>query len=248
MAAIGEGLRFVLGSQVLFGCMLLDLFAAELEGNRVSVSSLCIAAGVAPTTAPAPAAAAPESITPVNPAPTTATSVVGSPSSGGSTGAGGAVAAQSEGGQVTEVFGEAVMIGRMSKDLRACRAEPRPVAGKTPVRVVLGLCVAYLAFAWLAFEPLTKWAAAKIVADKSRHQLSIAEARFDPFALSLTLRGVKLKEPDGKQLLAFDELFVDFDAASLLRWAWSFEAVRLSGPQARVELLPGGRLNWSARR
>jgi hypothetical protein len=31
--------------------MLLDLFAAELEGNRVSVSSLCIAAGVAPTTA-----------------------------------------------------------------------------------------------------------------------------------------------------------------------------------------------------
>ncbi|MCU6455039.1 MarR family winged helix-turn-helix transcriptional regulator [Sphingomonas sp. A2-49] len=31
--------------------MLLDLFAAELEGTRVSVSSLCIAAGVAPTTA-----------------------------------------------------------------------------------------------------------------------------------------------------------------------------------------------------
>ena len=31
--------------------MLLDLFAAELEGGRVSVSSLCIAAAVAPTTA-----------------------------------------------------------------------------------------------------------------------------------------------------------------------------------------------------
>lgn len=31
--------------------MLLDLYAAELEGARVSVSSLCIAAGVAPTTA-----------------------------------------------------------------------------------------------------------------------------------------------------------------------------------------------------
>lgn len=31
--------------------MLLDLFAAELENTRVSVSSLCIAAGVAPTTA-----------------------------------------------------------------------------------------------------------------------------------------------------------------------------------------------------
>lgn len=31
--------------------MLLDLFAADLEGKRVSVSSLCIAASVAPTTA-----------------------------------------------------------------------------------------------------------------------------------------------------------------------------------------------------
>ncbi len=31
--------------------MLLDLYAAELEGGRVSVSSLCIAAAVAPTTA-----------------------------------------------------------------------------------------------------------------------------------------------------------------------------------------------------
>lgn len=31
--------------------MLLDLYAAELEGERVSVSSLCIAAAVAPTTA-----------------------------------------------------------------------------------------------------------------------------------------------------------------------------------------------------
>ncbi|KAK0360107.1 hypothetical protein LTR94_028604, partial [Friedmanniomyces endolithicus] len=31
--------------------MLLDLFAAALEGTQVSVSSLCIAAAVAPTTA-----------------------------------------------------------------------------------------------------------------------------------------------------------------------------------------------------
>ena len=31
--------------------MLLDLFAAELEDSRVSVSSLCIAAAVPPTTA-----------------------------------------------------------------------------------------------------------------------------------------------------------------------------------------------------
>ena len=116
---------------------------------------------------------------------------------------------------------------------------------KTPVRIALGLVVAYLAFAWLGFEPLVKWAAPKFIADKSHHQLVIGSARFDPLALSVDIKGLKLNEPDGQPLLAFDELFVDFDATSLFRWAWSFDAVRLSGPHARVLLLPGGRLNWS---
>jgi hypothetical protein len=91
-----------------------------------------------------------------------------------------------------------------------------------------------------------KWAAPKFIADKSRHSLSIAETRFDPFALSLSVKGLKLAEPDGKPLLAFDELFVDFEAASLFKWAWTFDAIRLTGPRARVELLADGRLNWSA--
>jgi hypothetical protein len=117
---------------------------------------------------------------------------------------------------------------------------------KTPARIVLGLVAFYFLFAWFGFEPLVKWAAPKFIADKSRHALSIAEARFDPFALSVSVKGLKLAEPDGKPLLAFDELFVDFEAASLFKWAYTFDAIRLSGPRARVELRPDGRLNWSA--
>ncbi len=117
---------------------------------------------------------------------------------------------------------------------------------KTPAKIVLGLIAAYFLFAWFGFEPLVKWAAPKFIADKSRHSLSIAETRFDPFALSLSVKGLKLAEPNGKPLLAFDELFVDFEAASLFKWAWTFDAIRLTGPRARVELLADGRLNWSA--
>jgi hypothetical protein len=117
---------------------------------------------------------------------------------------------------------------------------------KTPAKIAAGLLTAYFLFAWFGFEPLLKWAAPKFIADKSQHRLSIAAARFDPFALSLSIKGLKLAEPDGKPLLAFGELFIDFDAISLLKRAYVFDDIRLSAPDAQLELRPDGSLNWLA--
>ncbi len=117
---------------------------------------------------------------------------------------------------------------------------------KTPIRIALGLLAAYFLFAWFGFEPLVKWAAPKFIADQSRHHLSLEGAKFDPLRLSVDLKGLKLTEPDGKPLLAFAELFVDFDAAGLLQWTYTFDRIRLTAPQARVELRPDGSLNWMA--
>ncbi len=117
---------------------------------------------------------------------------------------------------------------------------------RTPVKIVLALVAFYFLFAWFGFEPLVKWAAPKYIADKSKHHLSIAEARFDPFALSVSIKGLKLAEPDGKPLLAFGELFVDFEASSLFRWAYTLDTIRLTAPDAHVELRADGSLNWSA--
>lgn len=117
---------------------------------------------------------------------------------------------------------------------------------KTPVLILFGLVLAYLLFGWFGFEPLVKWAAPKFIADKSQHQLAIGEAKFDPLALSVDFKGVKLAEPDGKPLLGFDELFVDFETSGLLRRAMAFKEIRLTGPDAHVVLLPEGGLNWTA--
>ncbi len=117
---------------------------------------------------------------------------------------------------------------------------------KTPAKIAAGLLSVYFLFAWFGFEPLLKWAAPKFIAAKSQHRLQIAAARFDPFALSLSIKGLKLAEPDGKPLLAFAELFVDFDASSLFRWAYVFEDIRLSAPAAQLELRADGSLNWMA--
>ncbi len=122
----------------------------------------------------------------------------------------------------------------------------RTVMLKTPAKIGIGLLAFYFLFAWFGFEPLLKWAAPKYIADKSRHTLQIESARFDPFALSVSIKGLKLAEPDGKPLLAFAELFVDFSAGSLFKWAYTFDDIRLSAPAAQLELRRDGSLNWTA--
>lgn len=122
----------------------------------------------------------------------------------------------------------------------------RTVFLKTPARIAAGLIAFYFLFAWFGFEPLVQWAAPKFIADKSRHTLQIDAAKFDPLALSVSLKGLKLAEPDGKPLLAFAELFVDFDASSLFKWAYTFDAIRLAAPDAKLELRADGSLNWTA--
>ncbi len=116
----------------------------------------------------------------------------------------------------------------------------------TPALIVAGLVATYFLFAWFGFEPLVKWAAPKFIADKSRHTLAIGAARFEPLALSVSLKDIKLNEPDGKPLLSFAELFVDFDAGSLFKWAYTFDDIRLTSPHAQLELRSDGSLNWTA--
>ncbi|MFA5083410.1 MAG: DUF748 domain-containing protein, partial [Hydrogenophilaceae bacterium] len=117
---------------------------------------------------------------------------------------------------------------------------------KTPVLVALGLFLAYLLFGWFGFGPVAKWGAEKYIADKTGHHLSLDRPEFDPLGLRLTVRNLRLTEPDGRPLAGFKELHVDFEASSLIRFAWTFDSIRLTGPEGRLALLPGGRLNWSA--
>ncbi|CAN5332177.1 hypothetical protein BH09PSE6_BH09PSE6_17700 [soil metagenome] len=113
--------------------------------------------------------------------------------------------------------------------------------------VVAALLVAgWLLFAWLGFEPLVKWAAHKVVADKSAHQLTIDQARFNPFTLTFDLGGVKLADPDGKPLMSLARIVVDLQASGLFRRAWTFKDIRITEPKLDVELRADGLTNWTA--
>jgi hypothetical protein len=116
---------------------------------------------------------------------------------------------------------------------------------KTPVIVALGFVVCYLVFGYLLFPPLAKWAATKFIADKTGHVLSLGEVKLDPLRLSLSVKELGLVTPLGQPLMAFDELFLDFQARSLFKWAYTFSEIKLIGPKARLELLQDGSLNWT---
>lgn len=115
---------------------------------------------------------------------------------------------------------------------------------KTPVLIAGGVVVSYLLFAYLAVPPLAKWGAEKYIRDKTGYGLTVDEVRFDPLRLSLTVVNLKLSEPEGRPLLAFDSLFVDIEAESLFKFAYVFKDIRLSAPRVRVELGANGRPNW----
>jgi len=108
-----------------------------------------------------------------------------------------------------------------------------------------GLLLLWLATLWLALPRLLHWQAEKIVAEKSGHRLELARPEFNPFTLSLRLTALKLSEPAGAPLLAFDELVVDLSAASLPRRALVLDGIRLDGLRLTLVELPEKRLNWT---
>jgi len=100
---------------------------------------------------------------------------------------------------------------------------------------------------WLALPGILQSQAQQIVAEKSGHRLSLAKPEFNLLALSLRLRELKLEDPEGAPLLAFNELLVDLSAASITQRGLVFDDIRLDGLRANAILRDGaqGPLNWS---
>jgi uncharacterized protein involved in outer membrane biogenesis len=76
--------------------------------------------------------------------------------------------------------------------------------------------------------------------------VTIREVRFNPFALSATIRGLAVKEPKGPETFAsLEELYVNLQASSLFRWAAVVKEARLTKPFVRVVRRPDESYNFS---
>ncbi|RPI45820.1 MAG: DUF748 domain-containing protein, partial [Betaproteobacteria bacterium] len=109
-----------------------------------------------------------------------------------------------------------------------------------------GLLLVYALAGFLALPALVEHQLVRYVERDLGHQLSIGMLKFNPFTFAAEVSEVELREPTGAPLAGFKRLFVNFQASSLYRRIWTFDAVELSSPMVNVERRPDGSLNFDA--
>ena len=111
--------------------------------------------------------------------------------------------------------------------------------------LLVGLLLAVGLYALVGFKLVPKLIRSQAM-DYARSEfkkpLSLGTITFNPFKFELDMRDIVLKD-QGKDLLALQHLFVDFEASSLWQRAYVFRTVQLDKPFARAIVRADGSLN-----
>ena len=111
--------------------------------------------------------------------------------------------------------------------------------------IIAGLFAFYLLFGYFAVNPLAKRIVPWIGEKKLASHLRVDQVQFDPFGLVLTVDNLRLSRMDGTPLAGFKRLYVNVETSGLLHFAWRLKDIRLTAPQAYVDIAPNGKLNWA---
>jgi uncharacterized protein involved in outer membrane biogenesis len=122
------------------------------------------------------------------------------------------------------------------------------LAGNRTLRRVavaaVGAVVLYGAFGFFVVPGIVRSQTEKLVADKLHRQTTVGAVAFNPFTLALTLRDVKLHEPNSESVfVSFDTLYVDLSSMSVLRLAPVIRELRLVAPYVHLARTAANRYN-----
>jgi len=97
------------------------------------------------------------------------------------------------------------------------------------------LLVVFTLVGFFVVPPIVKSVLTSQLTAALHREVAIREVRFNPFALSATVRGLTVKEPKGSETFAsFEQLYVNLEASSLFRLAAVVREVRLTKPFVRL--------------
>jgi uncharacterized protein involved in outer membrane biogenesis len=111
------------------------------------------------------------------------------------------------------------------------------------VAVIVVLVTAYALAGFFLVPRLIVRRAPAYAQEYLKRRAEIGAARFNPFLFTLEIQRFRLQEADGGPILSFDRLFVDFEATSLFRRAWTIADIQLDAPRVDVVLTKDGHLN-----
>lgn len=114
---------------------------------------------------------------------------------------------------------------------------------KRLVYAVVGITV----YALLGFF-LLPYILQPLLIDKASSELgrevSLQSLEINPFALSVRLKGLSVSGKHAKQLLGFEQLYVNFQAISLFKKVIAFDEISLVRPEVKIMLLSSGEYNF----
>ncbi len=99
---------------------------------------------------------------------------------------------------------------------------------------VAGFLVAFGFFGYFAGPPLLKSILLKQLSNELQRDVSIERIDINPYALSASVAGVSIKDKAGKEVVGFDELFVNLSSFSIFQYGAVVDEIRLSGPRVAV--------------
>ncbi len=105
---------------------------------------------------------------------------------------------------------------------------------------------ALILFAFFGLPPLARSFLMQKLSETLHREVTIQQITINPFTLSLTVRGVAVKERETPDtFVSFDQLFINLQSLSALRWALIVKEVRLDRPYIRIVQHQDGSYNFS---
>ncbi|CBE68227.1 MAG: DUF748 domain-containing protein [Candidatus Methylomirabilis oxygeniifera] len=105
---------------------------------------------------------------------------------------------------------------------------------------------AMILFAFFGLPPLARSFLIRTLSETLHREVTIQQIKINPFALSLTIRGVTVKDRETPETFAsFDQLFINLQSFSAFRLALILKEVRLDRPYIRIVHHQDGSYNFS---
>ena len=125
---------------------------------------------------------------------------------------------------------------------------PKRMAGHLK-KVFVGLVIFFAVFTLFGFfglPPIVKSLLSKKLSEALHREVTIEQIKINPYALSLTVRGLLVKEKGGSEkFVSFDELYVNLQSISALRFAPVLSEVRLKRPYFNIKRISETTFNFS---
>ena len=110
---------------------------------------------------------------------------------------------------------------------------------------IAGLLLFYTVFGFLILPLILRAVAVKQLSRQLDREVSIEQIQINPYALSTTIRGLLIKDPDGQPFVSWAEVYVNLQAASFFGHAWVFDEISTSNTFVRVQMNKDYSLNFS---